>query len=155
MTSAPSVTFHIELFPESVVFSQKPEWFYSHIKSLPLPGHSSEEDKVWIKEHTDQSRDTAEGGRSPLRSTGLFWSVHTASPRVCRDLSSSWLKKKRCLSNGDEDIENKLVDTVWEGEGGTNWESIVETCTLSYVKQIASGNLLCDSGSSTHCSVTT
>ena len=27
-------------------------------------------------------------------------------------------EKKRCLSNGDADIENKLVDTVWEGEGG-------------------------------------
>ena len=23
-------------------------------------------------------------------------------------------------SNGDEDIENRLVEAVWEGEGGTN-----------------------------------
>ena len=31
----------------------------------------------------------------------------------------------------------------------------METCTLSYVKWIASRNLLCDKGSSTQCSVTT
>ena len=41
------------------------------------------------------------------------------------------------------------------GEGGTNGESSMETYTLSYVKQIASGNLLYDSGSSNWCSVTT
>ena len=35
--------------------------------------------------------------------------------------------------NGDKDIENRHVDTVGEGEGGTNWESIVETYTLQYV----------------------
>ena len=37
-----------------------------------------------------------------------------------------------------------------EGKGGTNWESNMETYTLPYVKRIASGNLLCDTGSSTH-----
>ena len=45
-------------------------------------------------------------------------------------------------SNGDPDIENRLVDTVREGECGMNWESSMETYTLPYVKQIASGNLL-------------
>ena len=35
--------------------------------------------------------------------------------------------------NGDKDIENRYVDTVGEGEGGTNWESSVETYTLQYV----------------------
>ena len=29
-------------------------------------------------------------------------------------------EKKTCFSNGDADIENQLVDTVWEGEGGMN-----------------------------------
>ena len=37
-------------------------------------------------------------------------------------------------SNADTDIENRLVDTVGEGEGGTNWESNMETYTLPYVK---------------------
>ena len=32
------------------------------------------------------------------------------------------------------DIENRLVDTGEEGEGGTNSESSIETYTLSYVK---------------------
>ena len=31
----------------------------------------------------------------------------------------------------------------------------IETCTLPYVRQLASGNLLYDAGSSTSCSVTT
>ena len=51
-------------------------------------------------------------------------------------------------SSGDADIENTLVDPVWEGEGGTNWKSDIETCTLPYLKQLASGSLLCDAGNS-------
>ena len=50
-------------------------------------------------------------------------------------------------SSRDADIENRLVDTVGEGEGGMNWESSEETYTLPYVKQIDSGNLLCATGS--------
>ena len=34
-------------------------------------------------------------------------------------------------------MENRLVDTVGEGEGGKNGESSTETFTLSYVKQIS------------------
>ena len=54
-----------------------------------------------------------------------------------------------CLqgSNADADTEKRLVDTVREGEGGTNWENDTETHTLPSVKQIASGNLLYDAGS--------
>ena len=37
-------------------------------------------------------------------------------------------------SNGDTDIENRLVDMVREGEGGTNGENSVETYTRWYVK---------------------
>ena len=32
-------------------------------------------------------------------------------------------------------VENELVDTVGEGEGGTNWESSIDIYTLSSVKQ--------------------
>ena len=28
--------------------------------------------------------------------------------------------------NGDTDIQNGLVDTAGEGEGGKNWESIID-----------------------------
>ena len=41
-----------------------------------------------------------------------------------------------------------------EGVCGTNGESSMKH-TLPYVKQIASGNLMCDKGSSTWCSVKT
>ena len=30
-------------------------------------------------------------------------------------------------SNGDKDIENRFVDTGWEGDGGTNGERSMET----------------------------
>ena len=42
-----------------------------------------------------------------------------------------------------------------EGEGEMNEESSMEAYTLSYVKQIANGNLLYDSGKSSRGSVTT
>ena len=38
-------------------------------------------------------------------------------------------------------------DTVGEGQNGRNWENSAKTCTLPFVKDIASGNLLCDRGS--------
>ena len=37
-------------------------------------------------------------------------------------------------SNGGTDTENRLVDTVGEGEGGTNRESRIGICTLPYIK---------------------
>ena len=37
-------------------------------------------------------------------------------------------------SNGNADIVSRLVDTVGEGEYGTDWESSIETYTLPYVK---------------------
>ena len=33
-------------------------------------------------------------------------------------------------SDGDADIENRIMDVVGEGEGGTNWESSIEAYTL-------------------------
>ena len=43
---------------------------------------------------------------------------------------------------GDTDVENRLVDTAGDGEGGMNWESSIDIYTLSCVKQIAGGELL-------------
>ena len=36
-------------------------------------------------------------------------------------------------SNGDANIKNRLVDTMGEGEGETDWESSIETYILPYV----------------------
>ena len=41
-------------------------------------------------------------------------------------------------SEGDTDVKNRLLDSVGEGEGGMTWENSIETCILSYVKQITS-----------------
>ena len=38
------------------------------------------------------------------------------------------------------------MDSVGEGEGGMVWENDVETCILSYVKQIASPGSMQDTG---------
>ena len=41
-------------------------------------------------------------------------------------------------SKRDTDVKNILLDPVEEGESGMIWEGSIETCILSYVKQIAS-----------------
>ena len=38
----------------------------------------------------------------------------------------------------DTDVENRLLDSMGEGEGGMIRENSIETCILSSVKQIAS-----------------
>ena len=37
------------------------------------------------------------------------------------------------------DVKNRLLDSEGEGEGGMIWENSIETCILSYVKQISPG----------------
>ena len=38
----------------------------------------------------------------------------------------------------DRDIQNRLLDSVGEGEGGMFQQNSIETCILSRVKQITS-----------------
>ena len=49
-------------------------------------------------------------------------------------------------SKGDTDVQNSLLDSVGEGEGGMIWENSTETCKLSYVKQTASPGLMHETG---------
>ena len=42
----------------------------------------------------------------------------------------------------DTDVQNRLLDSVGEGEGGMIWQNSIETCILSIVKQIASPGLM-------------
>ena len=37
-------------------------------------------------------------------------------------------------SKRDTDVQNSLLDSMGEGEGGMIWENGIETCVLSYVK---------------------
>ena len=39
-------------------------------------------------------------------------------------------------SKRDTGIKNRLLDSVGESEGGMIWEHSIETCMLSYVKQM-------------------
>ena len=40
------------------------------------------------------------------------------------------------------------MDSVGEGEGGTVWENVTESCILSYVKQITSSGPMHETGCS-------
>ena len=51
-------------------------------------------------------------------------------------------------SKRDTDVQNSLLDTVGEGEGGMIWENSIETCILSYMKQIASPGSMHETGCS-------
>ena len=46
----------------------------------------------------------------------------------------------------DTDVLNSLLDSVGEGEGRMIWENDIETCKLSYVKQITSQGSMHDTG---------
>ena len=45
-------------------------------------------------------------------------------------------------------VNNRLRDSVGEGEGGMIWENSTETCILSYVKQIVSPGSMHETGCS-------
>ena len=45
-------------------------------------------------------------------------------------------------SKKDTDVYSGLLDSEREGEGGMIWENGIETCILSYVKQITSPGLM-------------
>ena len=51
-------------------------------------------------------------------------------------------------SKRDTDILNSLLDSVGEGKSRIIWENGIETCKLSYVKQIASPGSRHDAGCS-------
>ena len=51
-------------------------------------------------------------------------------------------------SKRDADVQNRLLDSVGEGEeeGGMIWENGIETCVISYKKRIASLGSMQDTG---------
>ena len=51
-------------------------------------------------------------------------------------------------SKKDTDVKNSLLDSVGEGDGGNIWDNCIETCILSYVKQITSPGSMHETGCS-------
>ena len=51
----------------------------------------------------------------------------------------------------DTDVQNRLLDSVGEGEGGMFQENIIETCILSRVKQITSLGWMHETSARTWC----
>ena len=46
----------------------------------------------------------------------------------------------------EEDVQNRLFDSVGEGEGRMIWENGIEACIISYKKRIASLGSMQDTG---------
>ena len=46
----------------------------------------------------------------------------------------------------DTDVQNRLLDSGEEDEGGVIWENSIETCILPYVKQMTSASLMNEAG---------
>ena len=51
-------------------------------------------------------------------------------------------------SKRDTDVQNSLLDSVGEGEGGMIWGNGIETCIIIYMKRIASPGSMHDPGCS-------
>ena len=51
----------------------------------------------------------------------------------------------------DTDVQNRLLDSVGEGEGGMSQENSIETCILSRVKQITSPGWMHETSARTWC----
>ena len=51
----------------------------------------------------------------------------------------------------DTDVQNRLLDSVGEGEGGMFRENSIETCILSIVKQITSPGWLHETSAQAWC----
>ena len=51
----------------------------------------------------------------------------------------------------DTDVQNRLLDSVGEGEGGMFQENSIETCILSRVKQITSPGWMHETSAWTWC----
>ena len=51
----------------------------------------------------------------------------------------------------DTDVQNRLLDSVGEGEGGMVQENSIETCILSRVKQITSPGWMRETSALTWC----
>ena len=49
-------------------------------------------------------------------------------------------------SKKDTDVKNKLLDSVGEGKDGMIWKNSIDTCILSYVKQITSPGSMRETG---------
>ena len=49
-------------------------------------------------------------------------------------------------SKRDTDVQNSVLDSVEEGEGRMMWENGIETCIISYMKQITSPGSMQDTG---------
>ena len=51
----------------------------------------------------------------------------------------------------DTDVQNRILDSVGEGEGGIFRENIIETCILPRVKQITSPGWMHETSAQTWC----
>ena len=49
-------------------------------------------------------------------------------------------------SKRDTDVQNSVLNSVGEGEGGMIWDNGIETCIISYMKRVTSPGSMHDTG---------
>ena len=68
----------------------------------------------------------------------------TANGDCSHEIKTRLLLGRKVMTNLDS--MNSLLDSVGEGEGGMIWENGIETCIISYMKQVASPGSMHDTG---------
>jgi len=81
-----------------------------------------------------------------INSAAMNIGVHV-SFRIRVFIFSGYMSKSEIAgSYGTSAFSLSLLDSVGEGEGGMIWENGIETCIISYMKQVASPGSMHDTG---------
>ena len=90
-----------------------------------------------------------DGNNNPVCETAKETQMYKTVVWTLWENKRSWglpLYKVRTWFTRDTDVQNSLMDSVREGEGGMIWENGIETCIISYKKRITSSGSMQDTG---------
>ena len=123
------------------------------LKSL-LMKVKEESEKVGLKLNIQKTKIMASGHITSWQINGeemetgrdftFLGSKITANGDCSHEIKTRLLLGRKVMTNLDS--MNSLLDSVGEGEGGMIWENGIETCIISYMKQVASPGSMHDTG---------
>ena len=81
----------------------------------------------------------------------MFWGFNITADGDCsHEIKRHLLLGRKVMTNPDSqrdtEVQNSLMDSVGEGEGGKIWENDIETCIISCMKRIASPGSMHETG---------
>ena len=124
------------------VYGRVPEIFRLAKYSVPFSPHSPQRSIVWHSNY--DLKDWLRAVSEAMQKSSVTWNLG-------KWYWYTYLKGR----NGDTEVEDALVDTMGEGDSGTNDEGSFNMHTISCIKQIADGKLLCNTGGAAWWSVMT